>query len=300
MYGEKNDDKPVGYEVAHIDSIVEWCRQESLYVVLTFGNSHLTSHAKVLEFWRFYAPRYKDMTHVAYEAKNEGCYGTSNCAEIAMQAYRDIYAICTELAPEAHVMLMSHSNLAGGIPPLFKDVERLGPDVDWTNASIAYYGGGSFQENAAKTLGDSGYAMSCTEFPFGASSDLARGYERAGISYFWFEACWGGARTPGNVKGYISKTGITWTPDFGDWPQAHVERPAVGVASRSQWSVVSRSDGPAVGRLLFGTFARGEVDAVYDVTGRKVWGGGAGAAIASDGFIGQAHGSQLLLVKCRP
>jgi hypothetical protein len=184
VYTEKNDDKPVGWAAQHMDSVVEWCRQESLYVVMTFGNSHLTSYGKVYKFWEFYAPRYKDMTHVIYEIKNEACSATYHCAENAMQMYIDCHKIVRDVAPDNHVMLMSHSNIKGGINSLFEDVERLGSDIDWTKCSLAFHGygtTGAFQEAACRALGAEGYAMSCTEFPYTSAGDLAPAYERAGI-----------------------------------------------------------------------------------------------------------------------
>jgi hypothetical protein len=275
VYVEKNDDKPVGFEAEHIDSIVEWCRQESLYVVMTFGNSYLAGgYAKVSEFWRFYAPRYKDMTHVIYEEKNEGCYMTGACEEPAMQCYRDCYQIIRDVAPNTHIMLMSHSNLKGGINGLYRDVERLGAEIDWTNASFAFHGygtTGAFQEQAANQLGGDGYAMSCTEFPFNNAGDLARAYERAGISYFWFEACWGGARTPGNIKGYLSRVGISWQPDFGDWPQAHVDHPDIVRTINVSSAPAGDSRFLPGTRLSFPGYPWDGVSAAYDLRGRVVW-----------------------------
>ncbi len=298
VYAEKNDGVAVGAEAENMDSIVEWCRQESVYVVMTFGNSHLDSWGKVLDFWRFYAPRYKDMTHVVYEAKNEACYGTYHCEEDAMQCYRDAYRIIHEEAPETHVMLMSHSNLQGGIKPLYDDVERLGSEIDWTNSSIAFHGYGTtagFQEEAAKTLGADGYAMSCTEFPFNGGGASAAAYERAGISYFWFEACWGGARTPGNIKGYLSGTGVSWKPDFGDWPQPHVEHPVAVKAGQEPLRILSDNGRVSLGRFILNNLPESGVSVLYDAAGRILWQGRGKAGVPAG--IPSRLGSQVLLVE---
>ncbi len=161
--------KPVGYNATNMDSIVTWCRQESLYVIMTHGGPiKETPLQKILDIWKFYAPRYADQTHVIYEIKNEGCYETFHCAEPVLQMYKDAYKIIRESAPETHVMLLSHSNLKGGINSLWEDIERFGDDIDWSNASIAFHGygtTGAFQAQAAEELGAEGYAMTCTEFP---------------------------------------------------------------------------------------------------------------------------------------
>jgi hypothetical protein len=275
LYAEDTQSsEPPGWAAEpYVDKMVEWCRQESVYIVITFGQSHLSSYEKVPQFWRFYAPRYADMTHVVSEIKNEGCAATANCAENAMQMYRDCYKIIREEAPQTHVMFLSHSNLKGGISPLYTDVERLGPEVDWTNASIAFHGygtTGAFQEQAATTLGADGYAMSCTEFPFNNAGDLARAYERAGISYFWFEACWpGGSRSLGSIGSYLKRLGISWQPDFGDWPQPHVEHPdIVSIAYRGGAAVSPAAT--TVDRFVTTNLPAGNILAAYDIRGRMI------------------------------
>jgi hypothetical protein len=302
VYAEKNDDKPVGFEAENIDSLVEWCRQESLYIVITFGNSRLSDFSKVLEFWRFYGPRYADMTHVIYEEKNEGCAKTAICEEPAKQMYRDVYKIIREVAPETHVMLLSQSNIQQGIPPLYTDIQWLGPEVDWTNASIAYHGYGAspqLQEQACNDLGSSGYAISCTEFPFASAGSLAPVYERAGISYFWFEGCWGGTRTPGAMKGYLSSLNLSWQPDFGDWPQPHVEHPeVVFAANRLPWAVAHGSR--LTGRFTLDNLPRGTIHAVYDLSGRLAWKqqpGAAGFTRRTSSGIPAMLGSNVLLIR---
>ncbi len=267
--------KPIGYNAALMDSIVEWCRQESLYVVMTHGGPILqSSMQKILDVWKFYAPRYADQTHVIYEIKNEGCYETYHCAEPAMQMYRDAYRIIRESAPETHVMLMSHSNLAGGTPSLIEDVARLGPDIDWTNASFAFHGyaggggaggSGDFQEQVIKDISDSGYCMTCTEFP--AKLGLEKFYERAGISYCHFSPCYPPLTS---VCGVVKGLGLSYAPDFGSWPQQHVEHVTVGVLD----GLLLPSNGRRAGagsRVLFGGAMRGGDETVYDIRGRLVW-----------------------------
>ena len=50
-------------------------REGGLYLIITIGcngeNGAIHDLQFVLDFWKFYGPRYKDETHVLYEAKNE-------------------------------------------------------------------------------------------------------------------------------------------------------------------------------------------------------------------------------------
>jgi hypothetical protein len=266
--------EPIGYNAARMDSIVEWCRAESVYVIMTHGGPILKSTVqKILDIWEFYAPRYADQTHVVYEVKNEGCYATYHCADDVMQMYIDAYKLIRKHAPETHVLLLSHSNLKGGLNALWEDIGRLGPDIDWTNASLAFHGygtDGGFQEQAARALGQKGYGMTCTEFPSGAG--LVKAYENAGISYCHFQSCWGGTRTPGAICGYLKGYGVSWKPDFGTWPQAHVEQIPLWVSQEPR-RMRSGPDGAGTYRIFINGLPNGDVRAVYDLTGRLVWDG---------------------------
>ncbi len=278
LYAEKNDDKPVGYESAHIDSIVEWSRQESLYVVMTFGDSYLADFSKVLDFWRFYAPRYKDMTHVIYEPKNEGCANTSGCEPKAVQCYHDCYKIIRDLAPETHIFMFSHSNIHAGYQALYDDIDSF-PEVDWTNASIAFHGysaSGELQEEAAGKLGPDGYAMTCTEFWPGKG--LENNYESAGIGYFHFIWCdWiNGRGIEANCE-RIKPLNLSYEPDFGNWPLPHIERPAV----ETVWPTLSpesRLPPSGINCLIFNSSIPQNARAVYDLTGRLLWKARAGVS----------------------
>jgi len=289
-----DEPKPVGYSAERMDSIVSWCRQESLYVVMTMGGPIMrASLDRLRAIWRFYAPRYADETHVVYEPKNEGCYATYHCDEQVMQAIKDCYKIIRENAPYTHVLLLSHSNLKGGINALFEDVERLGTDIDWSNASIAFHGygtTGAFQEEAIKALSDAGYGMTCTEFPTG--DGLEKSYERAGISYMNFFVC----HSLANTCSYVKRLSATWQPDFGAYPQQHVEHIPLNAAR-----YVPRMQG---GRheeagyfLTVNGIAQRRADAVYDLAGRLLWQGRTVRACDAAGKLSRAPGPHVFVIK---
>ncbi len=258
----------------YVDQIVDWCREDSVYLILTVGGlktwSGFADYTR--RFWEFYAPRYADQTHVVYEILNEGCMATFHCVDSVIDLYKECYQIIRENAPETHVLLLSHSNLKGGMSALWDDVDRLSDVVDWSNASFAYHGygtTGAFQEQAANELGAKGYGMTCTEFPFSGGAALAKAYEHAGISYTWFEACWGGTRTLGNIGNYIKGLGITWQPDFGNWPQPHVEH--IATDTRRSPGLRDRRSPEGIARVCLGGQALDGATAVYDIAGRLLW-----------------------------
>jgi hypothetical protein len=289
VYLEKNDGAPVGSEADNMDMLVEWCRQESLYIVMTFGDSEIPGYGKVDEFWRFYAPRYADQPHVVYEAKNEG-------EEVVVNSI-NWYRIIREGAPDTHILFGSYSNLMGTAEYALNDIRGIGNGVDWSNASIAFHGygmTGDFQKQVIHDLNAAGYATTNTEFPDG--QDNVSAYEDAGISYFHFNACDVMERICGHVSGYS----VSYQPDFGDWPQAHVDRPEVGVRHEPGEYAGAVVKG-GMYRLMPNGIARGaSVQSVYDLWGRLLWKAPVDPAGGATGEYGYTlgHGaSQMLIVR---
>ena len=63
-----------GQKYILVDSIVNMTERDSLYLVITIGGcgeEGSFNSSFVNNFWKFYAPRYKDRTHVIYEIMNE-------------------------------------------------------------------------------------------------------------------------------------------------------------------------------------------------------------------------------------
>jgi hypothetical protein len=63
--------------VNRIDQMVQMTRNEGLYLVLTIGNganNGTFNYDYVMDFWKFYAPRYANETHVIYEIHNESVF----------------------------------------------------------------------------------------------------------------------------------------------------------------------------------------------------------------------------------
>jgi hypothetical protein len=260
-----NAPEPIGYNAERMDSLVSWCRQESLYVVITHGgpidNSTVEKCAKV---WEFYAPRYADETHVVYEIKNE-----PNLK--AIDVNRECFKVIRQYAPETHVLCLSYSNIRSGASRITNAIDELGDAIDWSNASVAYHGygtSGEFQEDAIKTINDYGYAVTCTEF--WPANHLELNYERAGISYAHFQWCAiiygrGIEATCDRIKGIA----FDYEPDFGNWPKPHIDPPVQ--ATWQPWLKQGRACAPISRRVVFGGMPKGDVRAIYDLTGRALW-----------------------------
>jgi hypothetical protein len=74
VYAECPEFQKPGDKSELIDNLVKWTGDESLYLILTIGGCSRNGQFDlkfVKDFWNFYAPRYKDKTHVIYEICNE-------------------------------------------------------------------------------------------------------------------------------------------------------------------------------------------------------------------------------------
>jgi hypothetical protein len=274
--------KQAGQNAATVDSCVKWCREDSLYCVICYGGCDANNNFfldQLKAFWNFYAPRYKDETHVVYEIQNEPAKNTEAFHDSVIDMNRECYQIIRSHAPETHVLFFSYCCLYDGANAIGRDVERLGPDIDWTNASVAFHGyfvKADTQATYIRTLSAQGIPLTCTEFPGGCNSQynrfneiLARTYEAEGVSYLHFCPLTT-ART--EVQKVVS-SGVTWQPDFGDWPQPHVDR-TVGVRG-SAAAPAPRGRSPLAPLLVVPGFPAEisryrAVYEVYDLSGKLV------------------------------
>ncbi|MFP4542529.1 MAG: cellulase family glycosylhydrolase, partial [Opitutales bacterium] len=131
-----------GYAAEHIDALVQMTREEGLYLIITIGNGGNNGSFNldyVLDFWDFYAPRYKDETHVIYEIQNEPHAWTPPYPTAARQMQVQAYDIIRGHAPDTPVLLFSYSVLSSGAAVL-QDLAVIGDEIDWSNAGIAIHG----------------------------------------------------------------------------------------------------------------------------------------------------------------
>ena len=145
----------------------------------TFNQSFVTS------FWNFYAPRYKDKTHVVYEVCNEPQAWSApyNSATLSME--KNAYTQIRGLAPETHIMMMSYSQPNNWTQAA---TECAGLGVTWDNASVAFHTYGiDGKEDSTLTsfynaLKAKGIAYACTEPNLTLKAITTKLFERDGVS----------------------------------------------------------------------------------------------------------------------
>ncbi|MGD2034022.1 MAG: carbohydrate-binding protein [Bacteroidales bacterium] len=234
LYAESADVFEPGERVAYIDSIVKWTREDSLYLVMTV-TWHVNTGTQedqvwvpdidfIREFWQFYAPRYKDETHMVYEICNEPTWPSILLDSLTLTMERSIYDTIRKYAPETHIMFFSLAN-PHNVDTIFLNIHDLGDDIDWGNASVAAHGYGPSSEEMRRyltTIQDSGYAIIMTE-PGSILNKylymgLTRVLEQESVSYLNFISLEEINHTTSVYKGRIESSELRWTPDFGNWP----------------------------------------------------------------------------------
>jgi endoglucanase len=239
-----------GYSVANVDSIVTQTRTNGLYLVMTIGNGAWNGDynaAYITNFWRFYAARYANETHVLFEIQNEPVawgppYSATNATppgalDMEVAAYRTIRAY----APNTPVLLFTYAVLgdSGGASATVTDIHAFNTNVFgnanavWTNEAVAFHGyaGASATSNAVAQITAAGYPCFMTEFGGGvwgtgvggldayAVADL----ERLGVSWLTFQyipptGVSDDVTDPKRYQDVVNWSGLSWTPDYGNWP----------------------------------------------------------------------------------
>lgn len=228
----------VGYNAEWCDILVERCAKANLYLIITIGcngeNGSIHSMDFILDFWRFYGPRYKDETHVFYEAKNEPVPHTA--AHWLPEDWDNqvlMYDTIREAAPDTMILLCSYMGFRyeGAAADAVKVMTNKG--VDWRNAAIAWHGYETREGVEAclrlfRTSLDYPATL-CTEFwPGDTVPDPAiEGDESYNAAFEanhtgWLQFQWlaaNDAELPG-LAYRLDRAGVVWTPDEPgcDWP----------------------------------------------------------------------------------
>lgn len=214
-----------------IDSVVNWTREDSLYLVLTIGNTDRNGEFDydfALRFWEFYAPRYADETHVIYEIHNEPFAWTSPYPDSTINMERDLYNLIRSYAPDTHILFLTYASPQNP-DSMLVDLHKLGDGIDWSNASVAIHGYDipvAGMEESIQKLRDNGYSVINTE-PCNFSSgefDVVelfrrqlRSFEKNFVSYLNFIPL-DELLIPEKFKTLVEDAHLSWTPDFGSWP----------------------------------------------------------------------------------
>jgi len=222
---------PVGYNAEWCDTLVQRCAEADLYLIITIGcngeNGQIHDMDFILDFWKFYGPRYQDQTHVIYEAKNEPVPHTA--AHWLPKDWDDqvlMYNTIRETAPDTLVLLCSYMGLRyeGAAADAVKVLTNKG--VQWDNAAIAWHGYETREGiEACLALFRKGLdypATLCTEFWPGDTvpnpdEDDDQSYNAAfeanhtgWLQFQWLAA--NDAELPG-LAYRLDRAGVVWTPD---------------------------------------------------------------------------------------
>jgi hypothetical protein len=238
IYAEyPGSNKAAGYNSAKVDKVVDMADQNDLYVVLTIGSGGENGRFHgdfVTAFWAFYAPRYKEKTHVVYEVCNEPQAWSApyNSATLTME--KNGYTQIRGLAPDTHIMMMSYSQPNNWAQAA---TECAGLGVDWSNASVAFHTYGidgkedSTLTSFYKALQAKGIAYACTEPNLTLKAITTKLFERDGVSETQFISAHDIASNTSAFSSWITSNNICWTPDFGTWPSCSGTVPSRGGAS---------------------------------------------------------------------
>jgi endoglucanase len=143
---------------AMLDLLVKWTREDNIYLLIN-AHSQINTYVdyeKWKDFWTITASRYKDETHVFYEAINEPdvTSGVNNM--------ESIYSYIRGQAPNTHIVMWTHWSCD---IPLSTIQAKTG--ISYTNASVGfhtYMSEGDLRAwDRAKAIRDAGYPVICTE-----------------------------------------------------------------------------------------------------------------------------------------
>ncbi|MBN1522955.1 MAG: cellulase family glycosylhydrolase [Spirochaetales bacterium] len=222
LYGESfASGQKAGMYKNQIDTLVRWTREEGFYLVLTIGNLDKNGTYDpdfIKEFWKIYAPRFANETHVVYEIQNEPFAWQAGYAEDVLEMEMDACLQIRKLAPNTPVLLMSYARF---VTPedVLKDMRKIDSVVDFQNAAIAFHGYAGAEETG-KTLQlvlEAGYPCINTEFAILHDADqvlsvdpwvlkLCEDYQ---ISWIVF-LTEGQIEKPEMFSGLLKKNNIAW------------------------------------------------------------------------------------------
>jgi endoglucanase len=239
-----------GYSVANVDAIVAETRTNGLYLIITIGNGANNGNynaAYITNFWKFYAPRYANETHVLFEVQNEPVawgppYSSANATPPgAINMEVASYNIIRQYAPNTPVLLFTYAVFggAGGASAALTDIHAFNTAVFgnanqvWTNEAVAFHGYNGWQgtSTAVSSLIASGYPCLMTEYGGGAwglgvgglDAEMTSELERLGVSWLTFQyvpptGVSDDVTKPQCYSNIVANAGLSWTPDYGNWP----------------------------------------------------------------------------------
>ncbi len=245
-----NSGSAPGYSAANVDVIVAATRTNGLYLIITIGNGAYNGNynaAYITNFWKFYAPRYANETHVLFEIQNEPVawgppYSSASATPPgAVSMEIAAYNVIRQYAPNTPVLLFTYAVFGGtgGTSAALTDIQAFNTAVFgnanhvWTNEAVAFHGYAGWQNTitAASGLINAGYPCVMTEeygTPWGTGlttldAELMWELERIGVSWLTFQYIPPtGVSTditqPKIYSNIVVNAGLSWSPDYGNFP----------------------------------------------------------------------------------
>lgn len=205
----------LGYTLSHgrtvletIDDVVNLAAREGMYIIIDYHPVGGLVMSDALEWWTVIAPRYKDRTHVIYEAANEPvAWNAADYTEEDIDHQNELYRHIRSLAPNSHIILWSFANATG---PMLEQV-LAATDIDYANASVGFHPY-SYDESAVTALRQM-FPVINTEI----GEDRLFKTEQAeaiGVSWIWLY----GAHIEGVTPDGLRPEDVFWPKDPGTVP----------------------------------------------------------------------------------
>lgn len=227
---EQNPD-PVGINESLADQLVDLTREAQMYLIITIANNgengSIHSLEKTLDFWTLYGAKYKDETHVIFEAHNEPvALINQNWTEDDWTKQAQMYETIRSVAPDTMILLGSFMSFSGGAEAIAgaNTLKEEFPNI-WENAAFAfhaYWDLPSVEETIDAFEMSTDYpALINTEFWPG---DTKNGYNEAFENHHigWMQFEWLGANDLdlGHIKHSLDTYGTVWRPESASasWP----------------------------------------------------------------------------------
>ena len=222
---------PVGLNEGLADQLVARTREAKMYLIITVGNNgengQIHSMDKTLAFWNLYGSKYRDETHVIYEAHNEPVAGINgNWTQEDWDKQAQMYQTIRNVAPDTMVLLGSFMSFFGGKQAI-AGADGLAAEFPgiWDNAGFAFHAYWDIAEveNTIRALETStDYpALLCTEFfPGDTKNDFNEIFESHHIGWTQFEWLAANDLELDRFQGYLDIAGTVWRPDSPNatWP----------------------------------------------------------------------------------
>jgi hypothetical protein len=231
-----------------VDAVINNADSLGLYVVLNYHcpmpNDHCNCAWDQRNFWRIYAPRYKDRTHVLYELYNEG-NGTPDPSNLwAEPGVLEMVNIVRSAAPNTMIIHGSGAILppeyTNTLPPYLRDTYAKKAGFTWNDGKNAfgfhaYY---PCEVDGIRNLQAAGIPLFMTEFTFPENYPQCTTAQLEGNKY---------------PSQWCEKNGIAWM-DWVLWNQANQGQPRIdylipdAVSKGYAWwtgSAISNAPNPA-------------------------------------------------------